>query len=521
MTSVQQTPTFEDLELIVEISQLLTLQNLNTVMERVIGMTGDAVGAQKASLFLLNGVEVDWNHIFTARNLDQVASIQAVTSVLDGGLAAWVVKNRVPALVNNADEDDRWLVLPDDQRQVGSAMCIPFMMDGEVIAVLTLDHPETNHFTDYQLRLMTIITNQASVAIRNTQLFNRLLEQQRQLEVVLRSIPDVLLVTDEETCILRMNSGAAELMGLERIEDGLGQLVTNLAQGSDVLTRLLNKLEQNPIRPGGEISFEARSDRHQRDYAITVSRWMENAGKLGGNVVVMHDITTLRDLYRFKDEMLRIASHDLRTPLSTISGYADMVDYDIPTDSPLREYTEAIHRSVKRMNTLLEDLLQVRQIDEKGLNIEVDTFIIDVVRPVYQGALLAARHKSQTVHEEIHIDESVRGNVDPMLLRQAMENFASNAVKYTPEGGEITIRAYVEERRFFFEVQDNGVGIPEESLPHLFESFYRVNPRANVSINGAGLGLSLVKSIVERHHGEVWVVSEVDSGSLFGMWLPL
>jgi PAS domain S-box-containing protein len=521
MSVSQQTPTFEDLELLVEISQLLTLQDLNTVMERVIDMTGDAVGAQKTSLFLINGVEVDWNHIFTARSLDEVESIRVVSIVLDEGLAGWVVRNRAPALVADTSTDDRWVVLPDDERPVGSAMCVPLILDDEVIAVLTLDYPEPNHFTDYQLRLMTIITNQASVAIRNAQLFKRLLEQQRQLEVVLRSVPDVLLVTDADTRILLMNSGATELLGLESIEAGQGQLVTDLARESDVLTQMLLQLENRPLKYGEEISFETRSDRRQRDYAVTVARWMGEAGVFGGNVVIMHDVTTLRDLFRFKDEMLRIASHDLRTPLSTISGYAGMLEYDTPEDSPLREYTEAINRSVNRMNTLLEDLLQVRQIDEKGLNLEANTFMIDLVRPVYQGALLDARQKQQTVHADVRIDESVRGHVDPMLLRQAMENFASNAIKYTPNGGEITIRAYVRDEKFHFEVQDNGIGIPEDSIPHLFESFYRVNPKANVSINGAGLGLSLVKSIVERHQGEVWVESEVEKGSLFGLWLPL
>ncbi|MEO0561749.1 MAG: ATP-binding protein [Chloroflexota bacterium] len=521
MTTSQQTPTFEDLELLVEVSKLLTLRDINTVMERVIDLTADAVGAQKASLFLLNGVEVEWDYIFTARALEGTESIRVVATVLDEGLAGWVMRNRTAALIEDTETDPRWHIFPDDTRVVRSAMCIPFLNEGEPVAVLTLDHPEPNRFTEYQLRLMTIISNQATVAIRNAQLFKRLLDKQRQLEAVLQSVPDVMLVTDIEANVLLMNLGAASMLHLDDMESGLGRPITEYAEQHDVIAELIQHLMTNPISYGQETSFEARSDRRKRDYAVTVSRWEENAGKIGGNVVIMHDVTTLRDLFRFKDEMLKMASHDLRSPLSTISGYADMVEYDTPEDSPLREYTEAIHRSVKRMSDLLEDLLKVRQIDEKGLNLEAHTVMIDLVRPVYQGVVLSARQKNQTVQEDIQLDDGIIATVDPMLMRQAMENFASNAVKYTPEGGQITIRAYVNDGKFFYEVEDTGIGIPPDALPRLFESFYRVNPKANASISGAGLGLSLVKSIIERHQGEVWVQSEEGVGSLFGLWLPM
>ncbi len=517
----EQTPTFKDLELLVEVSQLLTLHDINEVMERVIDLTASAVGAKKASLFLLNGVQVEWDYIFTARALGQMESVRVVSKVLDEGLAGWVVRHRAATLVADTETDDRWHVFPDDERVVRSAMCIPFMSENEVVAVITLDHPEPNRFTEYQLRLMRIITNQATVVIRNAQLFQRLLAKQHQLEAVLQSIPDVLLVTDSQANVLLMNSGAADMLQLPNTTDGRGQSLQHFAQTSDVMAQITDHLLSNPIAAGEETSFEAWSERPKRDYAVTVARWEKNAEQLGGNVIIMHDVTTLRDLYRFKDEMLRIASHDLRSPLSTIAGYADMMDYDIPPDSPLREYTEAIHRSVERMNTLLEDLLKVRQIDEKGLNIQADTYMIDVVRPVYQAAVLTAKQKDQQIHTDIQIDESVRANVDPTLVRQAMENLVSNALKYTQPGGEITIRARVADGRFYYEVQDNGIGIPAESIPRLFESFYRVNPRTNVSISGAGLGLSLVKSIVERHDGEVRVESQEGVGSVFGLWLPI
>ena len=147
--------------------------------------------------------------------------------------------------------------------------------------------------------------------------------------------------------------------------------------------------------------------------------------------------------------------------------------------------------------------------------------MLDLVNPVVQGARMLADQKNQTIVEEIDLDMTITGTVDVTLLRQSMDNLAGNAVKYTPKGGQIILRSYVQGDNFFFEVEDNGIGIPADSIPYLFESFYRVNPDRNTTISGAGLGLSFVKSIVERHGGRVWVESEPGIGSLFGMCVPL
>lgn len=519
MTVPDQHPTFEDLELLVEVSQLLTLQDLNTVMERVIALTASAVGAGKSSLFLLDGVRVDWDYIFTARALNATESIRVVSKVLDQGLAGWVVRNKEAALVLDTKTDDRWHTFPDDTRLVRSALCVPFLYNDQVVAVLTLDHPEPNHFTAYQLRLMKIITNQATVAIRNAQLFRGLHEKQRQLEAVLRSVPDVLMVTDSDGEVIMVNQGALDVLGFSTPDEAIGKPFVDYGTRSDVIRIILSAFEEQEI--GSGLSLDVRSEKTGSDYAVVITTWDEQNSRSGGYVIAMHNVTTLKDLFRFKDEMLRIASHDLRSPLATIAGYTDMLDLDTPPDSPLRIYTHGIHLSVDRMSMLLEDLLKVRQIDEKGLNLEPNTLLMDIVLPVLQGAQLSAQQKTQTVQYHSTLTADDTGTVDPVLLRQAMENFASNAVKYTPEGGIITLRAFVKDGCFNFEVEDNGIGIPPESLPHVFESFYRVNANANVSVTGAGLGLSLVKSIVERHQGEVWVHSEEGKGSTFGMWVPI
>jgi len=519
MTEEQQ-PTFEDLELLVEVSKLLTLHDLEEVMQDVMSLAAKAVGASKASLFLYDGSSVNWDHIFTSRNLEQAESIRVVSQVLDKGLAGWVIHNRTGAIVSDTESDDRWHVFPDDELTVRSAMCAPLVYNKTVIAVLTLVHPEPGVFTSYHLRLLTLVANQATVAIQNTQLFKRLIEKQHQLEAVLQSVPDVLMVLNESGEFITLNEGACQLLEINNNAYLNGHTFAEYSDQMDVLQKVqqtLSDLDTDKETTG----FEVHSFDTERDYVVQISHWEDNTSQSGGVVVIMHDVTTLRDLFRFKDEMLRIVSHDLRSPLAIIAGYVDMMQYDIEPTNPSHEYIGAINRSIKRMNDLLEDLLQVRQIDEKGLRLDADVAMIDLVHPVIQSAMMLAQQKNQTVVREVQIDETLIGTVDTTLVRQAMENLVSNAVKYTEEGGQITLRAFEEDNALHFEVEDNGIGIPEESIPYLFESFYRVNPNSNTTISGAGLGLSLVKSIAERHQGQILVQSEEGVGSVFKLIIPL
>ncbi len=516
----EQQPTFEDLELLVRVSELLTLHDLEEVMQDVMALAAQAVGASKPSLFLYTGDDVDWNYVFTARDLKDAESIRVVNQVMDKGLAGWVIRNQTGAVVTDTEEDERWHVFPDDHIQARSAMCAPLMHNGEVIAVLTLVHPEPNMFTNYHLRLLTIIANQATVAIQNTQLFKRLSEKRRQLEAVLQAVPDVLLVLDEQGRLVTLNDGARELLSIEPQADVGGQPLTRYSEELDVLRELQDALGRS-IPVDEPLSFETRSFDLERDYAVQLSVWSEQTSRRTGTVIIMHDVTTLHNLYRFKDEMLRIVAHDLRSPMAIISGYVDMLETDLNEIGHSTDFIPPIYRSIKRMDDLLEDLMQVRKIDEKGLDITENVFMLDLVNPVVQGARMLADQKNQTIVEEIDLDMTITGTVDVTLLRQSMDNLAGNAVKYTPKGGQIILRSYVQGDNFFFEVEDNGIGIPADSIPYLFESFYRVNPDRNTTISGAGLGLSFVKSIVERHGGRVWVESESGIGSLFGMCVPL
>lgn len=510
-------PTFEDLELLAEVSQLLTEIDLDNVLNLVISLVARAVGASRASLFLHADGKIDWNHIFTMRNLSGDESVKVVSRVLDKGFAGWVYRNKRGDIITDTQTDDRWITFKEDTLKMRSALCVPFMNEGDVLAVVTLVHEEVAHFTPYHLRLMTIIANQASIAVRNAQLFSRLNNQRRQLETILNSIGDALIVLDDKGKIALANPIALDLLNADE------RFVTGESLASfisyDNVFEPIAEIVSAGLTGNERWAFETRSERRKTDYRVTMALWRE--GDALGYVVVMHDITQLQDLSRFKDEMLRVASHDLRSPLALITGYADMITIDTPdASSPVHEYAHIIKSSVERMGGLIEDLLRIERVRTSPLELQEKTDLEALAKVVVVNMRFSAEAKQQQLIPKIALSGIPKIMADSVLVRQAMENLVSNAIKYTPSGGKITINASHDEHNFYFSVVDTGIGIPSEHQKFVFESFYRVPTVANTQ-KGSGLGLSLVKNVIARHGGDVWLKSEEGKGSEFGFWLPL
>ncbi len=531
---LQQPPSIEDLDLLAETSQLLTMLDRDRLLERVIQLTVRSLGAEKASLLLHPDHTEEWNQVFIkhtngsskVQRYDQEQSLHFARRVLDRGLAGWVVRHKQGAVIEDTEQDERWHIFPDSTSGARSALCVPFLYNDSVLGVLTLLHSAPCHFSDTQLRLLTIIANQATVAIRNAHLFNTMHRQQRQLEAILHAMPDLLLVLDEEGRLLIANEAAARLLENGATQDSVvGRELREFLHHDSVLYMIYETVE-NPIKTGQSISFETRSEQQRRDYLVAISAW-ENSQESAtypapaGYVVVMRDITTLRDLNRFKDEMLQMASHDLRSPLALIVGYCSLIALETPEESVVRDYLNVIQRSTERMKTLLDDLLRVEQIRNSPLELHEQIDVLDLAQVVLNNVRPLVDSKQQHLEVKLSLDNLPGVVVNPLLVREAMENLISNAVKYTPVGGRITVRSYIQTGQLHFIVEDNGIGIPRQALPRVFESFYRVRQEDGEHAEGRGLGLSLVKTIIERHNGEVWVESEVGVGSRFGFWVPI
>ena len=521
--------TLQEWELLTEVSKMLTSFDKDRVLKDVIDLLMQSFGVRQSSLLMLSdpGGAEGWRHFSLRPQFNTGLLRMPLTEdasregqrIANEGLARWVIQHRQGVIVEDTRSDERWREFPDTPAGIRSVLAVPFMHDETVVGVFTLQHPDPGHFSDQQLRLMIIIANQVSVAMRNAQLFTQMQSQQRQLETILRAMPDVLLVLDADGRFLLINDPAVEMLGCKDEQAAVGRLLQDY-QGIDSALTMVIDIVGSPLQSGQRWSFESRSDQRKRDYLVTISVWEQAAGDKAGYVVVMRDVTQMRDLNRFKDEMLQMASHDLRSPLALIVGYCSLMELDIEPKSKTAEYLGIIQQQTERMTGLLDDLLRVEKIRNSPLELYEHVDFRDVVNSALNNIRALVDNKQQRLSAQIRLDGAPTVLISPALIREAMENLLNNAAKYTPKGGRVTASAYYEGSRFYFVVEDTGIGIPAEHLPRLFQSFYRARQPGSEDSDGRGLGLSLVKTIIERHEGEVWVESTVGVGSRFGFWLP-
>ncbi len=265
-----------------------------------------------------------------------------------------------------------------------------------------------------------------------------------------------------------------------------------------------------------------------KSYAVTAAPVRADQGNNGiaGAVLVLYDITELRHLERVRRDFVANVSHELKTPLTAIQGFAETLLSGALEDAKNnRRFLEIIRDHATRMNALTSDLLKLSQIEAGKLEMELRPIkLADLVSGCVETVRIRAEQKQLSLTVECPADlPAVRG--DARHLRDVLENLLNNAVQYTPAGGHITVSAAAQEDRGVscvrVTVADTGIGIPEAHHARVFERFYRVDTDRSREVGGTGLGLSIAKHIVEAHGGRIWLESEVGRGSRFHFTIPI
>ena len=242
-------------------------------------------------------------------------------------------------------------------------------------------------------------------------------------------------------------------------------------------------------------------------------------GSLLGRVCVLRDVTHFKELDQMKSEFVATVSHDLRAPLTFIRGYATMMPMVGTLNEKQHEFSNKIIAGVEQMTVLIDDLLDLGRIEAGvGLAREPVRMATIIAEAVDSLLPIAANKDVRVAVDAPNTLPSLSG--DATLLRQAVANLLDNAIKYTPGGGEVRLRGWMEDGEFHFSVADTGVGIAPADQAHLYEKFFRVRQRGSTQVKGSGLGLAIVKSIIERHGGRLWVDSKLGKGSTFTFTIP-
>jgi PAS domain S-box-containing protein len=501
----------DDLSLLFEIGQTVAATlDLSTGMPVILGGVLRATGALVARAILLPTGSEPLTVISMGESVEGLEA-------LDQTLAAAVKERQQPLIVENLARA-RTLGVPKSLNgTIKAIVALPVRTKSQVSAVIWVGYGEARRSDDLEVGLLSTLATQAAVLVENARLFRATEGGRRQLAAILNSTTDAVLVTDQEDRILLVNPAAERAFGVaadvvagQRIEQTeLDPALVQAFEGSLPSARA----------PAGEIPLPDGRTLH-----ASLSTILGSGGERVGRVVVMHDITRFKELDEMKSEFLATVSHDLRAPLIYMRGYANMLLAMSHLDERQREYVEKILYGVEQINELVSDLLDLGRI-ETGVGLER--------KPCHlAGVLIEAvdSMRARAVAKEISLRlEPAEGMAivagDVALLRQAVTNLVDNAIKYTPNGGIVTVglsvRADGEMKRAVIRITDTGIGIAPEDQMRLFEKFYRIKQRDATEIAGTGLGLSLVKSIVERHGGKVWVDSELNEGSTFYVSLPL
>ncbi|MFO7830405.1 MAG: ATP-binding protein [Desulfuromonadaceae bacterium] len=349
---------------------------------------------------------------------------------------------------------------------------------------------------------------------------NEEISERRQMEAELRlseeqwantfaSIEDAIFVLDAEGHINKQNSAARRLCSAYSSTGSFSRdFLPEDGEPSALFKKMLaqnNSIKQTIDAPSGST------------FRITLTPITINQ-RIIGAVHLVRDITDETRGEKIKSEMLAAVSHEIRTPVTAITGFVEFMQNNEVTREQRQEYLQIIHREMCRMSELMNDFLDLQRLQSSMQEYNfVEADVAELVREsagIYEMAL----HKHTL---DIQVPEQLPPiHVDAGRMVRVFSNLISNAIKYSPEGGTITIGARSTKRSIFIWVQDEGIGIPPQSQSKVFNRFYRVNDGDRRIAGGLGLGLALVKEIVESHNGRVWVESKVEQGSAFFVELP-
>ena len=374
--------------------------------------------------------------------------------------------------------------------------------------------------------LVQDVTDQVVAKREIEALAQMMAERSARLDSILGSMTDALWVYDAEANVVDVNQAALTMFGL-------GSRMEALEHGS--FDRFHLRYPDGRAIPGEDLPF-ARALRGKtvpdylaigrhiingKDLDLSIAAAPIESNGIVGAVLVMRDITALQELDRKKDEFLSVASHELRTPLTTIKGYTQLLAQTIDDLNPADRstYLNAVLGEIERMMGLITELLDVSRIETNRLQIDP--------QPVRWREFLerrASAFRVQNPARQILFDVTVGEtmlHVDPDRMRQVIDNLLSNAIKYSPETTDIELRATVEDGSMLTQVIDQGIGIPRDEIPRLFERFHRARNVSSRYYGGLGLGLYIAKAIIEAHHGSISVDSEEGHGAIFTVRLPL
>ena len=494
------------------------------VLPRVVDAAADLLDSSLAAVLLLDP-DGGCLTVGAALGLDEKEQSSPRMIVADSLAGRAIAEGRTLFIGDFSRDQVGQLPALADGARVGAMIVAPMVVAGETLGVIEVYAPTPRDFLPEDVDLLSALAATAAVAIHNARLFSDVSRQRQLLESVVASIPEAVHVIDGGGRLVTANDAARRLYDLEECpklqewlegngaaqdpaELGLWSATARALRGSTVL--------------GEEVAYSSASTGRSGFVQVSAAPvFVPGESRTAAVVTVAADVSRLKELDQLKDEFISEASHELKTPLTAVKGFTQLLQRRmsaVPDGEGYRKMLSTIDGQVDRLVRLVDRLLDVSRAQAGRLQLRIEP--VDLAALVRQQVQLA-QVKTDRHRLVVELGEGITGLWDRGYLEQVVGNLLENAIQYSPKGGQIRIALQKEVGVARLVVADSGIGMSPATLEKLFQRHYRAAEAREVRVDGMGLGLYLCREIVTAHGGRIWAESEQGKGSIFTVELPL
>jgi PAS domain S-box-containing protein len=497
------------------VSQSLDLdKTLKTALQAVL----EAIGAKAGGISLIDEeagevvlrAQHGWVHDFVTHPM---------RIPLGHGMSGRVINEDNVIVDNDLDGTEELAVPSFFDEQFRAIAMSPMHARGKIVGILSIMSNTPNSFDDKILTMLKAIADTVGVALDNARLYEASVEHENRLNAVIQSTADGMIATDHHGRISFINHAAETIFDVDArklIGTPLREAPIHPRARESLHFALSSRADDNK---SFQITLESGRALSLLVSPVYIESQVDHNRQTDGWVIVVQDITHLREAEIQRAEFIRAAAHDMKNPLSVaMSSLSMLEDFFGQGDPTASEIIKIATSGINRLQDLINDLLNLEQIDHGYGVSKTEVDIAEFIRETC--AELEPLLLEKSLKYKIDVDTNLLPvMIDRRWMKRALINYLDNAAKYTYEGDTIKVRAFANDNMLHIEVIDNGPGIPIEAQARLFERFYRVVE--SEKIRGSGLGLAIVKSVAQAHGGSVYIRSNKEQGSTFGLTLRL
>ncbi|MFT5194162.1 MAG: signal transduction histidine kinase [Cellvibrionaceae bacterium] len=447
------------------------------------------------------------------------------------GIAGWVVENRQAAIINDVYNDNRFS--SDSDMTSGfltkSMICVPLQQKDKVIGVIQAINKRNGEFGLHDKDLLEAVSGSLSAAIVNANLHENVVSEKRRIDAMFQSMSEGLLTVGADHCLTQANDSLMTLLSIgnkKGNENIIGEKVTKIIQLKEKnILQFMSELSvyrpKHKLADYPQLLCDIRVGNVYKPVMISGAPVREDDGGLDEIVLVISDLTDIREVERMRDDFFHAIIHELRTPLATILLYARMLlKGNLNDEEKTQRFLKNIETESDRLQAMVRQMLQHAKLEASEF---LRTNELLDVNKIFDEILPSMRDRA--VEKELVFVHHIQSNLpeimgDPETIYMVVKNLIDNAVKYTLDG-KVEITAESKRSKIHITIQDEGIGIPKQAMPQLFGRFFRAQTAVEKGIAGTGLGLNMVKEGVEKHGGKIKVKSTAGKGTTFLVELPI